>query len=146
MGFDGGFGVGFKIGDGAVASSPSYTSIAQVESWNGMGIAAVMAEATAHDATGGYRRKKPSGLFEVDNIELGLVFDISEATHANASGGLLHAQLNKTLLAYQIVLPDTGNTTFTFDAYVQKFMITSVKEEVIKATVTLEIDGQPTLS
>jgi predicted secreted protein len=143
---DGGFGVTFNIGDGAVASSPTYTAIASVKTWNGVEIASIMSEVTAHDSPGGYREHIPSGLFEVTDIELGLAFDIGEGTHANASGGLVHAMLNKTLLAYQIVLPDTGSTTWTFDAYVQKVKMESPKEEHIMATVTLKITGQPTLA
>jgi len=143
---EGGYGVTFNIGDGNVASSPTYTAIAQVKTWNGVGIAAMMSETTHHASTGGYKEFVPSGLFEVDDIELGLVFDITTATHANASGGLTHALLNKTELAYQMVLPDAGNTTFTFDAYCQKVVYASPKEEHVDAAVTLKVTGQVTLS
>lgn len=146
MGADGGYGVTFNIGDGDMDSTPSYTAIAQVKTWNGVEIAQKMSEWTHHASTGGYREKVPSGLFEVSDLELGLAFDISQATHANSSGGLIHALLNKTKLAYQVILPDSGNTTWTFDAYVQKINNASDKEEHIDATVTLVVTGQPTLA
>lgn len=142
----GGFGVIFKIGDGAVADTPTYTAIAQVKEFNGVEVASILSEITAHDSPGGYREKIPSGLFEVSDIELNLVFDIAEASHANSAGGLTHAMLNKTLLAYQVIFPDSGTTTWTFDAYVQKVKMESPKEEHLMGMVTLVITGQPTLS
>ena len=146
MGFDGGFGVTFNIGDGPMAETPTYTAIAQVKTWNGMEIEAVMAEVTNHGSTGGFQEFQPSGRMNSSPIELGLAFDISGATHANASGGLTHAMLNRTKLAYQIILPDTGETTWTFDAYVSKIKWESNQEEEIRATVTMRPTGEPTLS
>lgn len=143
---EGGFGATFNIGDGNMGSTPSYTAIAQVQSVNGFEISQVMTDVTAHDSTGGYREKIPTGLFEVGDVELELIFDITEGTHDNASGGLTHALLNKTELAYQIVLPDTSDTTFTFDAYVSKVGWGSPQEDAIKATVTLTVTGQPTIT
>jgi hypothetical protein len=146
MGYSGGYGVTFNIGDGDVASTPTYTAIAQVKTWNGVEIGAVMSEVTNHASPGGYREHVPSGLFEVSDLELGLAFDISQATHANAAGGLMHAMLNKTKLAFQIVLPDASTTTWTFDAYVQKFKVESPTEEHVMGTATLKVTGQPTLA
>jgi hypothetical protein len=105
-----------------------------------------MSEVTNHASPGGYKEKIPSGLFEVGSIELELAFDITQGTHANAAGGLTHAMLNQTKLAYQIVLPDASNTTFTFDAYIEKMKFDSPKEEHVMATTTVTITGQPTLS
>ena len=143
---DGGFGVTFSIGDGALSTTPTYTAIASVKTFNGDEIASVMSETTAHDSAAGYREFVPSGLFEVSDIELGLAFDISEGTHANSSGGVTHALLNKTLLAYKIELPDSGGTNWVFDAYINKIKWDSPKEEHIMANVTLKVTGQPTLS
>lgn len=146
MGGEGGFGVVFKIGDGNKASTPDYTAIAQVEDFNGVDVKSIMAETTAHDSAGGFRKKVPSGLFEMSDIELGLVFDITQGTHANSSGGLIHALLNKTHLAYQIIFPDASDTTWTFDAYVSGIKWESPKDNKIGARVTLTVDGQPTLT
>lgn len=146
MGATGGLGVTFNIGDGDMDSSPSYTPIANVKSFNGVDSSLVMDDITAHDSTGGYREKLPSGILEMANIELVLAFDISEATHDNASGGLVHAHLNETLLAYQIIFPDTGTTTWTFDAYARRVRWESPIGGSLAATVELEITGQPTLT
>lgn len=142
----GGFGVTFNIGDGPVSSTPTYTAIAQVQSFNGVEIESVMSDITAHDSTAGYDEHIPSGRKNTSEIELELTFDITQATHANAAGGLVHAFLNDTLLAYQVVFPDTGNTTWEFDAYVSKLRMESEKEEHLKGMVTMRPTGQPTLS
>lgn len=146
MGFTGGFGMTFNIGSAAMSGSPTYTAIAQVREWNGVEVAAILSEVTHHASTGGFREKIPSGLFEVSDLELKLAFDISEATHANSSGGLTHALLNKLKRAFQIVLPDSSTTTWTFDAYVQKIKWESPQEEHVMATVTLTVTGQPTIA
>lgn len=142
----GGFGVTFNIGDGAVASTPTYTAIAQVKSFNGVEIESVLSDITAHDSPGGYDEHIPSGRFNTSAIELELVFDIAQATHANSSGGLVHAMLNKTLLAYQIIFPDTSTTTWTFDAYINKIKMESEQEAHFKAMVTMKPTGVPVLT
>jgi len=165
MSFDGGFGVDFKIGDGDLASTPTYASIAQVKTWNGVEIEALLSEVTNHASPGSFQASYslvgvalaaeavgtlvfdvPSGLMKSSAIELQLARDIAAATHANASGGLVYTWLNKVKLAYQIVLPDSGSTTWSFDAYINKINIGSPKEEHVMATVTLNPTGQLTLS
>jgi hypothetical protein len=146
MGASGGFGVVFKIGSTIMASTPTYTAIANVESLNGLEIEAVMADITAHDSPGGFAEKIPTGQFKVADVELGLIFDATEATHANAAGGLMYALLQRTPLAYQIQFPNANHTTWTFDANVSKINTSSAQNEAIKAKVTLVVTGQPTLS
>lgn len=142
----GGFGVEFKIGDDQMSGSPTYMAVAYVEKINGLSIKSILSEITHHASPGGFREKLPSGVFEVDNVELELGLDMSQPTHKNAAGGLMHALLNKTKLAYQMIFPDTGSTTWTFDAFVESVEITSELEEHLKATVSLAVTGQPTLS
>ena len=141
------FGTVLNIGDGPVSGTPTYTAVAQVKNVGDFEISAVMADVTNHASPGGFREFIQSGIFETGELELKLVYDPAQATHANASGGLLHALLNGTLLAYQIVLPDTGSTTWTFDAYVQG-VTTQIGEgeEALTQSVTLQITGQPVLS
>lgn len=146
MSADGGYGVDFGIGDGDIASTPTYTTIAQVKAWNGLEIEAVLSEITNHGSPGGFDEHVPSGLFRTSEIELELALDMAGATHANASGGLTHAFLNRTKLAYQIVLPDASSTTWEFDAYISKLKMDSPIEEHVMATVTLKPTGQATLS
>lgn len=146
MSADGGYGVVFNIGDGPLAETPSYTPIAQVKSWNGLEIEAVLSDITNHGSPGGFDEHVPSGLFRTSEIELELALDMAGATHTNAAGGLVYNHLNKIKAAYQIVLPDASVTTWTFDAYIKKLKMDSPLEEHVMATVTLKPTGQAALS
>jgi hypothetical protein len=146
MGNTGGYGVTFRIGNTVKASSPTYAAIANVMEFNGMEIGSVMADISAHDSTAGFREKIPSGLFEVGDVELTLAFDSAEGSHANASGGLTYALLNKSLLGYQIAFPNTAATTWTFDAYCSKIAWQAPLDGAWQAIVTLTVTGQPALT
>jgi predicted secreted protein len=146
MGGNPGFGVTVSIGDGPVSETPSYTEIAQLEDIGGVKVNSIIDEITAHDSPGGFREKIPTGLFDVDDLPLTLIHDMSEATQSNASGGIIHAMLNKTLLAWKIVFPDSASTTWTFDAYVANYQMTGVKDKSMRAVATLTVTGEPALT
>lgn len=142
MGATGGFGVTFGIGSTVLSGTPTYTTIAQVRSWNGLELEAVMAEWTHTGSSGGWQQFVPSGKKNSAELELGLAWDKTQATQINSSGGLLHAFVNGTPLAYKITLPDGAN--WVFDAYVSKFKHDSQQDSHIEAIVTLRPTGAPT--
>jgi len=147
MAYEKTYGTQFQIGDDDLSGTPSYTTIAQVKSIGDWVLGAVMAEVTNHQSTGGFREKIQSGIFEVDDIELELVYDPAQATHANSAGGVMHAMLNGTKLAYKLIFPDTGSSTWTFEAFVSKAAtVIGEGEEALMQTVTMTITGQPTLT
>lgn len=147
MAFEKAYGTKFKIGDADLSGSPVYTTIAQVNSIGDWAIGAVMAETTHHESTAGFREKIQSGIFEVDDPEIELLYDPAQATHANSAGGIMHALLNGTKLAYQMLFPDTGATLWTFEAFVSKeTTVIGTGEEALKQTVTFTITGQPVLT
>lgn len=141
------FGSQFKIGDGDLASTPTYTTVAQVKNIGDVATALRMAEVTNHGSSGGWAEHIPSGIKDVEDISITLVYDAAQATHANAAGGVIHAHLNETKLAYQIVLPDTGSTTWTFEAYVTN-VNTQIGEgeDALMQEITIKITGAPTLT
>jgi len=146
MTYEKAFGTQFQIGDGALASTPSYTTIAQVKSVGDWAIEQILADVTHHSSTAGFREVFPSGRRNVDDIDIELGYDPANATHANSAGGLMHALLNETKLAYKIIFPDTNSTTWTFEAYVKKIGTMVEQEEELRQTVTFAITGQPTLT
>jgi len=146
MSYDGGYGVTFNIGDGPLSGTPTYTPIGQVKSWNGLEIEAVLSEVTHHASPGGYDEHVPSGLMKTSEIELEIALDMAGATHANAADGLAYNFLNRVKAAYQIILPDASETTWTFDAYIQKLKMDSPIEEHVMATVTLKPTGEASLT
>jgi len=141
------YGATFGIGDGALADTPTYTTVAGVKKIGDWEIEAETADVTNHQSTGGFREHFPVGIMSVGELELTLSYDDGEATHANASGGLMYALLNRTKLAYKITMADSGATVWTFDAYVSKIgTIIDTGEEELQQSVTLMVTGQPTLA
>ena len=138
----GGFGVTFQIGDGDLASTPSYSTIGQVKTWNGVEIEALLSDITNHGSTGGYQEFVPSGRKNVSPVELGIAYSKSDTSHTDSSGGLFYSLDNKTKLAYKITLADS--TYWEFDAYVNKVKQMSDQEEHIDLTVTLQPTGSVT--
>jgi len=144
MAATGGFGVTFYVGNKELGQTPSYTAVANVENISPVGGEGVMDEITAHDSTGGWAEKVATGLFRMNDLELSLVHDLTLATHANASGGLLYNWLNKILVAYKISLPD--GMDWAFDAYISKYQVEAVKDKAMRSKLSLTITGQPTIS
>lgn len=147
MGYNKSFGTQFQIGSAALSGSPTYTTIAQVKSIGDWETEKEMADVTHHSSTNGWREKFPNGIGSVSDIDITIAYDASEATHDNAAGGLMHAHLNETKLAYKIIFPDSGSTTWTFEAYVSKIGTPiDTGEAELQQTVTFMITGEPTLS
>jgi len=146
MSYTGGFGIKLNIGSAPMADNPTYTLAAQVQKVGDFESSLVMAEVTGHDAVDGYEESIPSGKKKLKSLELELGLDMAQATHANSSGGLLHAHQNETLLAYQLIYPDAQQTTWTFDAYLEKFSMGAEQEKEWKGKATLKITGKPTFN
>lgn len=140
----GGFGVLFYIGSGLTSTTPTWTAVAKVEDVSPVGGKSVMDEITAHDSSEGFREKVATGLFEVDDLELTLVHDLTQATQANAAGGLLYNWKNKIPLAYKVTLPD--GLDWAFDAYVAEWKVTALKDKSLRSTIKLTVTGKPTIT
>jgi predicted secreted protein len=141
------YGAALQIGDGALADTPTYTNVAGLKSIGDWVITAETADVTTHQSTGGFREKLPTGIFMVEDLEMVLAYDDTEATHANSAGGIMHALLNETKLAWKINMADSGSTVWTFEAYVTSAgTVIDTGESELQQNVTLTITGQPTLS
>lgn len=141
------YGAALAIGSAALADTPTYTTIAGVKKIGDFEIEAETADVTNHQSTAGFREHFPVGIMSVGELELTLSYDDGEATHANSAGGLMHALLNRSKLAYRITMADAGATVWTFDAYVTKIgTIIDTGEEELQQSVTLMVTGQPTLA
>jgi len=53
---------------------------------------------------------------------------------------------NRTKRNFQLVFPDVGATTWAFAAYVTGFEPSAPVDDLLGASVTLKITGQPTLA
>lgn len=141
------YGAAVQIGDADLSGTPTYTNIAGLKAIGDWEIEAETADVTNHQSTSGHREHLPTGIYNVAELELTLSYDDTEATHANSAGGLMHALLNGTKLAYKINMADSGSTVWTFEAYCTKLgTIIDTGEEELQQSVTLTVTGAPTLS
>lgn len=136
------FGTLLKIGDGA--SPEVFTTIAEVKDITGPELSVDTEDVTSHGSTGGWEEVIPT-ILRSGSVNFDLNFVPTNATHSYTAG-LLHDMVNKTLRNFQLVLPDTGATTWAFSAYVTKFPPAMPVKGALKASVSLKISGQPTLA
>jgi hypothetical protein len=78
-----------------------------------------------------------------------LTFDVNfiptNATQSQSTG-LLKDLKNRTKRNWQLVFPDGSSTTWAFAAYVTGFQISAPPDDLLGASVTLRLTGQPTLA
>jgi len=130
----------FKVGDGA-SPTEAFTTIAQISEvkWSGYSRKTleinVMGAAHPSIMVGGH---------EPQTVELTLLFDPAEAAHEAMRTKLI----NGTSGNYQIVLPDSGQYTVQFNAFITKFDVDSLTAEgkEISVTVTLNLTALPTVT
>lgn len=135
------FGTLLKKGDGG--SPESFATIAEVLDIEGPELALDTEEATSHDSTGGWEEVVGTILrsgeigFEINYVPTGAT--------ANASTGLIADMKNRTRRNFQLVFPDSGNTTWSFTALVTKFAPKAPVAGKLTADISLKLSGQPTL-
>lgn len=135
------WGTLLKVGDGA-APIENFTTILQVQDLTPPAVTTLMEDATSHDSTEGWTETRPTNL-EAGDITFGVLYVPTAATH-DAGTGLIADQVAKTLRNFQLIYPDT--TTWSFSAYVIKFAPKAPVKGLLKADVTLDVTGKPTLA
>lgn len=135
------FGTVLRIGS---TSGSGGTAIANVVSIDGPELTLETIDVTTHDSPSGFR-EFIGGLKDGGEVGLELAFDPANATHRNASGGLLHALLNRTVLEYTLVLPSSPTVSWYFNALVTSFQTQAPIDDKLPANVTLKITGAPTI-
>ena len=131
-----------KRGDGG--NPETFTAIAEVNSISGPSFALDTTEVTHMESPGAWKEFIPT-LLDAGELSFEINFIPTDSTHSYAAG-LLSDMVNRTLRNFQLVFPDTGNTTWTFSAYVTGFDLDASVDGKLGASVTLRITGQPTLA
>ena len=132
-----GVGATFKRSD--MASSPVFTTIAEVNTINGPNLSRDTAEVTNLSSPGGYKEF------------IGTFRDGGEVTlNANWTiGGYVDMKTDfetSSLVDYEIVLPDTGETTLSFSALVTALGMTIPTNDKVSMDVTIKISGETTVT
>lgn len=132
-----GVGAKFKRGDGA--SAEVFTAIAEIRSIGGPEMSRETIDVTNLDSTGGYREFIAS--FR-DGGEVTLEMNFTRAGYED----MLTDFQSDGSVNYQVVVPDTGETTLDFAAYVTRLGLSIPTEDAVTAPVTLKITGQVSLT
>ena len=115
------FGALIAVGDGA--SPEVFTNVAEVSAIKLPSQDRGNVEFTHHESPNEHRELKP-GLRLSGPCTFTINYIPDEATHLNASGGLLFFAEEAALAAihnWQVTLPDSPNTIWTFPAFLSKF-------------------------
>lgn len=135
----GGMGIVLKRGDGATPTE-AFTAVAEVRNMSGIGVELGTWDATVHSRTDFYTKLK-AGLKTLKPITIEVNWIPTNVTHKNASGGLLYEIDQRREGNWQIVFPDSGSTTWTFEALVTDIDIEAPTPEGLMGSITLTPTG-----
>lgn len=126
-------GVVFNIWDGA-----AYDPIGELLSFTGPGGSAAVINATH---LGSIAREKKMGLPDEGQFSFEVNLDPADT---DGQVAVRTARTNRTLSQFQLELTDSGPTTLTFNGYVLEFSVSGGEDDLIKASITIEITGAVT--
>jgi len=132
-----GVGTEFQVADGS--SAGSFTKLAEVTAINGPNKSRNMIKVTNLDSPGGYD-EFIAGFRDGGEVSLDMNFTM--ATY-NTMNDQYESDASYT---YQIVLGDTGSTTFQFTAWTIGLGMAVPTDDKVSSNVTLKITGQITFS
>ena len=136
------FGHLLKIGDGA--GTEVCTTIAEVLDVNGPDLSLDTEEVTSQTSANGYDEHIGT-ILRGGEVTLDINYIPTDGTH-DESTGLISVMQTKTKNNFQLVMTDSGTTTWDFAALVTKFSPTAPVVGALRASVTMKISGKPVLS
>lgn len=136
------FGTLLKIGDGA--GTEVFTTIAEVMDISGPGLAQGTAEVTPQTAAN-RARKYIATLIDGGEVSFDINYEPAGATHDQTTG-LIKDMFDGTLRNFQLLFPDAATTTWAFAAFITGFEPTAPVDGALTASVTLKLDGIPSIT
>ena len=128
-------GVLFKRGDGGTPEV--FTSVGEIKSFQGPGGSAAVIDITTLESTA---KEKRMGLADEGQFTFEINLDPTNAQHL----GLKSDRAARTLRNFTLTLTDSPATVLSFAAYVLELSLSGGVDDVIGASVTLEISGAVT--
>ena len=133
-----GFGTLIKAGD--AASPEVFTTIAEVTNLSGPSLTTETIDVTNHSSASNFREKIAS-LKDGGEVTFSINYLPANATHKDATGGILNDWKNRTARNFQIVWSDSGSTTWPFTGIVTGFTPTAPIDGALTADVTITISA-----
>ena len=132
-------GVGTAFKRESDESSGVFNPIAEINSITGPGMTRDFIDVTNLDSTGGYR-EFIGGFRDGGNVTLNMNFTIGGYNQMKDD------YEDDDLHNYQIVMPDTGETTLEFAAFVTDLPLSVTADDKVTIDVTLKVTGQVSLT
>jgi hypothetical protein len=126
---------GTKLAYSPEGSPSSFTNIGNVIDFSGPGGQASVIDVSNLDST---FREKRMGLPDEGQFTFNVNLDPDNATHT----ALKQARRDRDRLEFRLTLTDATPTTITFYGYVLGFVLSGGVDAVVKAAITIEIDGE----
>lgn len=136
------FGVLLKAGDGG--DPEAFTAVAEVKNVGGPSFSRDGEDATHHQSSGAWEESVPT-ILRSGEISLEVNLIPADPTH-DASTGVLADLVGGDVRNWQLVLPDTDETTWSFAGYVNKYETGFPVSGVLTASIGIKLTGQPTLA
>jgi hypothetical protein len=119
----------------SVGTSPtSFTTIANVIDVSGPGGSASVIDITNLASVA---REKRMGLPDEGQVTFNVQLDPDNATHQ----AVRDARKNRTECQFRVTLTDSTPTTLTFNGFVLNFSVSLAVDDVVKASITIEVNG-----
>ena len=139
-------GIGTLLQMAPTTSPTNFTTIALVGDIGGPSMTAGTYDSTTQDVTDGYKTFI-TGLKDGGEVTFPLFFDASEATHKDASGGLVDAFNNSLLNYWRIKIADQSpQVNWTFRGVVTKLDFSFPVDGIQKCNATIKVSGKATLA
>lgn len=132
-------GVGTLFQRSNMLGTPTFSTIAEINDITGPNMTRDTIDTTSLDTSGGYRTFI-AGFRNAGEVQLEMNFTLDGYDDLKADFE------DDDPRDYQIVLPDTGNTTLSFSALVTALGTKIPNNDKVTASVTLKISGAVTLT
>lgn len=132
----GGYGIKVKI-----TITATLTVIANLEDVDLPEMERLVAEATSHDSTGGYREYVSTGKRQVNSFTATLFWDRAQTTHA-----AIQTAFDSNVAVNMSVEDSAGKETIAFAAFITKIGRMGTQEDAYKAEVEIVVTGVPTIT
>jgi predicted secreted protein len=137
-GTEGGMGLQVKITVGTQLTAITYL----LEGSELPKFKAFIAEATPHNATGGWTKRVHSGKRSLESFKVVLGWDSDETTHA----ALQTAFDSDAAVAMNVISPDGSDETIAFSAFIEEIARMTSQEDKYTAEVMISPTGKPTIT
>lgn len=135
-----GFGAALERSD--MASTPTFTEVANVTNLSGPGLSRNTIDVTAHDSPDAYMEFL-GGLKDGGEVGMDINWDPGDTTHANLIADFEDTEPRD----YQLVIPVlSGSAEWAFSAIMTGFDPSYPTDDKIEASVTFKITGKPVLT